>query len=79
MYSTLAMHLSVCLSVCPSRHWTGVSTRSQPGSGGGDSIENFKRTKDEVECLMELAEKKFKKLIEEKCVVMKHTAGKGRV
>ena len=43
------------------------------------TIENFKRTKDEVECLMELAEKKFKKLIEEKCVVMKHTAGKGRV
>ena len=40
------------------------------------SIENFKRTKDEVDCLMELAKKKFEKLMEEKCVVMKHAAGK---
>ena len=43
------------------------------------SIENFKRTKDEVDCLMELAKKKFEKLMEEKCVAMKHAAGKGRV
>ena len=43
------------------------------------SIENFKRTKDEVDCLMELAKKKFEKLMEEKCVVMKHAAGKERV
>ena len=43
------------------------------------SIENFKRTKDEVDCLMELAKKKFEKLMEEKCVVMKHAGGKGSV
>ncbi len=30
------------------------------------SIENFKRSKDEVDCLMELARKKFAKLLEEK-------------
>jgi len=30
------------------------------------SIENFKRAKDEVDCLMEIARKKFKRLMEEK-------------
>lgn len=30
------------------------------------SIENFKRSKEEVDCLMELARRKFKKWIEEK-------------
>ena len=30
------------------------------------SIENFKRSKDEVDCLLELARKKFAKLLEEK-------------
>ena len=32
------------------------------------SIENFKRSKDEVDCLMEIARKKFKRLMEEKWV-----------
>lgn len=30
------------------------------------SIENFKRSKDEVDCLMELAREKFGRLMEEK-------------
>ena len=30
------------------------------------SIENFKRSKEEVECLMELARQKFARLLEEK-------------
>ena len=30
------------------------------------SIENFKRSKDEVDCLMELARKKFEQLMEER-------------
>lgn len=42
------------------------------------SIENFKRTKEEVDWLMELAKKKFEKLMEEKCVLMNRTIGKGR-
>jgi len=32
------------------------------------SIENFKRSKEEVDGLMELAKQKFKSLLEEKCV-----------
>ena len=43
------------------------------------SIENFKRTKEEVDWLMELAKKKFEKLMEEKCVLMNRTTRKGRV
>lgn len=30
------------------------------------SIENFKRSKEEVDCLMELARQKFSRLLEEK-------------
>ena len=30
------------------------------------SIENFKRSKDEVDCLMELAREKFQRLMQEK-------------
>ena len=33
------------------------------------SIENFKRSKDEVDCLMELAREKFTKLMQEKLVM----------
>lgn len=36
------------------------------------SIENFKRSKDEVECLMELARQKFTRLLEEKDMIAKH-------
>lgn len=36
------------------------------------SIENFKRSKDEVDCLMELARKKFKRLMEEKDKIQKY-------
>ena len=32
------------------------------------SIENFRRSKDEVEGLMDLAKRKFEKLLNEKCV-----------
>lgn len=35
------------------------------------SIENFKRSKEEVDQLMELSRKKFKKLLEEKDVLIK--------
>ncbi|KAL4232668.1 hypothetical protein ACF0H5_007356 [Mactra antiquata] len=36
------------------------------------SIENFKRSKDEVDCLMELARQKFARLLEEKDMIQKH-------
>lgn len=36
------------------------------------SIENFKRSKDEVDCLMELARQKFTRLMEEKEMIQKH-------
>ncbi|XP_046333567.1 dehydrodolichyl diphosphate synthase complex subunit DHDDS-like [Haliotis rufescens] len=36
------------------------------------SIENFKRSKEEVDCLMELARKKFARLLEEKELIEKH-------
>jgi ditrans,polycis-polyprenyl diphosphate synthase len=36
------------------------------------SIENFRRSKDEVEGLMDLAKRKFEKLLNEKDVLMKH-------
>ncbi|XP_060569619.1 dehydrodolichyl diphosphate synthase complex subunit DHDDS-like [Ruditapes philippinarum] len=36
------------------------------------SIENFKRSKDEVDCLMELARQKFARLLEEKELIQKH-------
>lgn len=36
------------------------------------SIENFKRSKDEVDCLMELARQKFARLLEEKEMIEKH-------
>ena len=36
------------------------------------SIENFKRSKDEVDCLMEIARKKFKRLMEEKEKIQKY-------
>ncbi|XP_045196592.2 dehydrodolichyl diphosphate synthase complex subunit DHDDS-like [Mercenaria mercenaria] len=36
------------------------------------SIENFKRSKDEVDCLMELARQKFARLLEEKEMIQKH-------
>ncbi|ESP01058.1 hypothetical protein LOTGIDRAFT_225491 [Lottia gigantea] len=36
------------------------------------SIENFKRSKEEVECLMEIARQKFSKLLEEKEMIEKH-------
>ncbi|KAL5010632.1 hypothetical protein ScPMuIL_012937 [Solemya velum] len=36
------------------------------------SIENFKRSKDEVDCLMELARQKFARLLQEKEQIMKH-------
>ncbi|XP_050392674.1 dehydrodolichyl diphosphate synthase complex subunit DHDDS isoform X2 [Patella vulgata] len=36
------------------------------------SIENFKRSKDEVDCLMELARQKFSKLLHEKEMIEKH-------
>ncbi|XP_066595345.1 dehydrodolichyl diphosphate synthase complex subunit DHDDS isoform X2 [Prorops nasuta] len=36
------------------------------------SIENFKRTKEEVDCLMELASQKFQRLLDEKEKLMEH-------
>ncbi|XP_052807996.1 dehydrodolichyl diphosphate synthase complex subunit DHDDS-like [Mya arenaria] len=36
------------------------------------SIENFKRSRDEVDCLMELARQKFARLLEEKELIQKH-------
>nr|XP_022292130.1 dehydrodolichyl diphosphate synthase complex subunit DHDDS-like [Crassostrea virginica] len=36
------------------------------------SIENFKRSKDEVDCLMELARQKFARLMQEKELIQKH-------
>lgn len=36
------------------------------------SIENFKRSKDEVDCLMELARQKFTRLMQEKELIQKH-------
>lgn len=36
------------------------------------SIENFKRSKEEVDCLMELAHQKFTRLIQEKDLIEKH-------
>ncbi|XP_041354444.1 dehydrodolichyl diphosphate synthase complex subunit DHDDS-like [Gigantopelta aegis] len=36
------------------------------------SIENFKRSKDEVSCLMELARQKFERLMQEKDMLQKH-------
>ncbi|KAK3576990.1 hypothetical protein CHS0354_005998 [Potamilus streckersoni] len=36
------------------------------------SIENFKRSKEEVDCLLELARQKFARLLEEKELIQKH-------
>lgn len=36
------------------------------------SIENFKRSKEEVDCLMELAHQKFTRLLQEKDLIQKH-------
>ena len=74
MYCVLAVHVSVCLSV-QTLDWC-LNLGVEEVTVYAFSIENFKRTKDEVDCLMELAKKKFEKLMEEKCVVMKHAAGK---
>jgi len=74
------MCLFVCLPVCPSR--LSVQTLDWCLNLGVEevtvyafSIENFKRTKEEVDCLMELAKKKFEKLMEEKCVVTSRSTG----
>ena len=78
------MNEPVCLSVCLSV--LSVQTLDWCLNLGVEevtvyafSIENFKRTKEEVDCLMELAKKKFEKLMEEKCVVTSHSTRKGRV
>ena len=74
------MCLSVCLPVCPS--CLSVQTLDWCLNLGVEevtvyafSIENFKRTKEEADCLMELAKKKFEKLMEEKCVVKSRSTG----
>ena len=78
------MNEPVCLSVClcvPSvqtQDWC-LNLGVEEVTVYAFSIENFKRTKEEVDCLMELAKKKFEKLMEEKCVVTRHSPGKGRI
>ena len=65
--------LSVCLSV-QTLDWC-LNLGVKEVTVYAFSIENFKRTKEEVDCLMELAKKKFEKLMEEKCVVTSRSTG----